>query len=106
MSTVAALGQVKSASPLGTLISLMYKQISTKNQAEDVYRSLVPLLHDHIKTGKNINDPKVIKAQAILEGLAPFGAKRRNFRKWYIGSTSKLLILPHDPDKLSIACWW
>ncbi|MBM5073419.1 hypothetical protein HYO02_23105 [Vibrio parahaemolyticus] len=104
--TTSTLKQLKGASPLGTLLSLGFKQISQKNKAEEVYRSLVPLLHKHIKTGKNINDPYVQKAQKVLEELSPFGARRRNFKKWYIGSITKLLSLPHDPDKLSIACWW
>lgn len=106
MSALSSVGQLRTASPLGSLLSLAYKQISTKNKAEEVYRSLVPLLHEHIRSGKNINDPMVQNAQAVLEGLSPFGARRRNFRRWYIGSTTKLLSLPHDPDELSIACWW
>ncbi|WP_158133627.1 hypothetical protein [Vibrio navarrensis] len=106
MNTTSTIGQLKGASPLGTILSLGFKQINEKNKAEKLYLALVPLLHEHIKSGKNIHDPYVQKAQSVLEGLSPFGARRRNFKKWYIGSTAKLLTLPHDPSKLSIACWW
>ncbi len=50
--TTSTLKQLKGASPLGTLLSLGFKQISQKNKAEEVYRSLVPLLHEHIKNRK------------------------------------------------------
>lgn len=55
--TTSTLKQLKGASPLGTLLSLGFKQISQKNKAEEVYRSLVPLLHEHIKTGKILMTP-------------------------------------------------
>ncbi|WDD99290.1 hypothetical protein [Thalassomonas actiniarum] len=106
MSGLTSLRQIKSASPLGSLLSLGYKQIVTKNNAEEVYRSLVPLLHEQIKIGRTIDDPMIQNAQKVLEGLAPFGVRRRNFKRWYLGSNTKLLELPHDPDKLTIACWW
>ncbi|MPW31927.1 hypothetical protein F9L16_23520 [Agarivorans sp. B2Z047] len=103
MRTVKALG---SASPLGTMLSLGFKQITTKKRSDEVYRTLVPLLHEQIKLGKTVQDPMVAQAQEVLISLAPFGARRKNFKLWYSGSVDKLLKLPHDPDELSYGCWW
>jgi len=106
MKGLDILKDLKQAGPLGSMLSLGYKQIVSKNNAEEVYRSLVPLLHEQIKLGKNVDNPMIQNAQKVLEKLAPFGARRRNFKKWYIGSNTKLLKLPLDPDDLAIACWW
>ena len=98
--------ELKGASPIGTLISLAVKQYIKKEDSDEVYRALVPMLHEQIKLGKNIDDPIIENAQNVLESLSPFGARRRNFKKWYIGSVTNLLKLPRDPDELSYGCWW
>lgn len=103
MSLMTTVTQLKG---LSSLVTLGIKQIFEKKDAEESYRAIVPLLKESIRAGKTINDPNILNAQEKLESLAPFGARRRNFKKWYIGSTAKLLTLPDDPDRLSIACWW
>lgn len=52
MSGLSVLKQKKSASPHGSILSLGFKKIITKNNVEEIYRSLVPLLHEQFKLGK------------------------------------------------------
>ncbi len=98
--------ELRTGSPLGSLLALGIKEVETKSKADEIYRTTVPLLHERIKLGKGVDDSLVLNAQNTLINLAPFGARRRNFKLRYTGSTANLLKLPRNPERLPYGCWW
>ncbi|MCG7564806.1 hypothetical protein MHM95_00670 [Pseudoalteromonas sp. CnMc7-15] len=102
----AFLKDLRTASPLTTLITMGVEQIFAKEEAEKTYRVVVPRIKKELKGGADYGNEDIQEGISLVLGLSPFGAKRRNFKRWYVGSKEKFMSLPDDPDKLSIACWW
>ncbi|WP_394146595.1 hypothetical protein [Vibrio atypicus] len=86
--------------------SAVYGVFTDKAKSEEIYRYVVPELHDALKKGRKITSPDVVKAIKILEGLAPVGARRRNFNRRYLKNKVDILSLPLDPERLSVGVWW
>lgn len=96
--------QLKPASPLATLVAKMYGQISSREDANKIYRELRPLLGDLLMQGHAFNSSQV-QAINVLKELPAYGAPRRNFAKLYLKDELSLRKLPTDPSHIPKGHW-
>lgn len=103
---MSILAEIKTAWPISQLFTAMYREFSTKNQSEKVYRVVVPMIKDYVNQGYTFKNPELKEAVEMLKGLAPVGAPRHNFERRYLVDERTLLDLPDNPDRLSPGYWW
>ena len=84
----------------------IYGQFAGKRKANEIYRYVVPELKSAIDAGHTLKDDDVKKAVKILEDLAPFGTKRRNFSRKYLEDELSIQRLPDNPDQIMFGYWW
>lgn len=102
---MSVLAQLKPASPLATLLGKMYGQISSKNDANRIYKELRPLLSDLLMQGHAYNSPQIQSIVNILRELPAYGAQRRNFENRYLKDENTLRKLPKDPNLIPKGHW-
>ncbi|MCG7553773.1 hypothetical protein GSF04_13760 [Pseudoalteromonas sp. A22] len=100
---------IKKAGHLGrayAVLELVYRQFYKNGKdANEAYLKMLPLVKDAIKT--HGRDSEVaIGALELLADLAPFGAKRRNFKRRYVDKPDGWKQLPADPNQLSYGYWY
>lgn len=102
---MSVLAQLKPASPLTALLTKMYGQISSREDANRIYRELRPLLTDLLSQGHTFNSSQVQAIVNILKELPAYGAPRRNFAKLYLKDELSLRKLPADPSHIPKGHW-
>ncbi len=105
MTFVATLNTLKTASPLATLLKLMYGQLESRNDANRVYKELMPVLEDYLDRGYAFDSNEMQAIVHLLEELPAWGTQRRNFTKRYLQGLEGLRSLPKDPTFLPAGHW-
>ncbi|MGC0121427.1 hypothetical protein CBQ28_13660 [Pseudoalteromonas sp. GCY] len=96
-------GKVYKAVGVGDfLYRSMYKD---KAEANKTYKKLQPTLK--IVFGQSGRSSKEFKALLnMIAALAPVGAVRRNFIRYYVENEEAWRRLPKDPDEIPYGYWW
>ncbi|CAM3205623.1 hypothetical protein [Moritella viscosa] len=86
--------------------SFIFRRVSSKQQADAVYKVIVPQIKSMLLAGKSINDSDVKEAIELLKTLPDMGAKRRNFYRKYLRSKDDILRLPDTSNRIMFGYWW
>ncbi|MDA0119168.1 hypothetical protein [Vibrio sp. T11.5] len=102
----AILSQLGQSSPLYSMLFKMARQIGSRNDANEVYRNLMPVLDDLLAKGYTFESKEIQAIVAILRDLPAFGANQRNFEKRFLVNEYTLRKLPKNPSALNgCGCW-
>jgi len=89
---------------IGTFGKQVFAQFSNKKHANKAYLQLIASVKRIIShQGRNSKNAKDLLDN--LAGLAPFGAKRRNFRRRYIDKPNGWRELPDNPKDFPYGFW-
>ncbi|CCN46716.1 conserved hypothetical protein [Vibrio nigripulchritudo MADA3029] len=99
------IGSLSKASPLATPLKLMYGQIVNKNNANETYDALKPILDDMLMRGLRFESKEIQAIIELLRELPAPGARRRNFEKRYLRNESGLRDLPRFASDFSRGFW-
>lgn len=105
MNAVKLIAEVKSGTPIFTLLKLVKGVFDDKNQADEVYLHIKPALDDFLMRGYRFNSPEIQGIVAILGELPAAGARRRNFIKYYLQDEYTLRKLPNNPNQIPYGYW-
>ncbi|WP_257973666.1 hypothetical protein, partial [Vibrio parahaemolyticus] len=103
---ISTLVQIMSTSFFTSAIEQIYGQVTGKQKANELYRVLVPELHEALERGVPLNDPQMQRLIKAITELAPIGAKRNNFERRYMADKESMLRLPNDPNSIMFGYWW
>ncbi|MDA9557074.1 hypothetical protein N9R79_06175 [Vibrio sp.] len=100
---------IKEVSPYTSLFSLlqqMYGQISSKNDANKVYKEIYPVLESLLAQGHSFHSKEIQHLVNVLRESPAVGIKRRNFERLYLQDEYGLRRLPKDPSYFNgQGCW-
>ena len=105
MNISGVLKQLKMASPVATPIEIMIGLISSKNEADQMYKEIHPLLEDFLSQGYTYESKQVQHIVNILRELSAYGVKKHNFEKYYLRDEASLRKLPKDPSDIPYGFW-
>lgn len=92
------------SNPVASIGRLALSLILSKTSANATYQRLMPSLKFIIlQKGRNSEEAKGLFE--ILENLPSAGARRENFKKFYIEKLDGWKELPNDPDKIPFGFW-
>lgn len=106
MDVARIISELRGGAPLFTLLKLVKGVMDDKSHADELYKELIPLLHDYLMQGRRFNDPQIQHIVHILRELPEYGARRRNFEMFYLRDESGLRKLPMDPSKIPYGFWY
>ncbi|REL25385.1 hypothetical protein DXX93_01690 [Thalassotalea euphylliae] len=82
----------------------VYTLFSDKKTANENYRRVLPslkrMISEHGRNSKNAQE-----LLDVLVSLAPFGARRGNFKRRYVDRQNGWRELPDSPDRLPYGVW-
>ncbi|MCG9597451.1 hypothetical protein L1D15_12065 [Vibrio sp. Isolate25] len=84
----------------------IYGRVSGKQDANKLYKVLVPELREALERGTPITDPQVKRLISAISELPSSGAKQRNFVRRYMQDRDSMLKLPRDPNTIMYGYWW
>ncbi|CAH8189415.1 hypothetical protein P4S52_15785 [Vibrio sp. SA48] len=94
------------ASLVWSALSSIYGVFADKSASERNYKVIVPAVQLAIEGGAKYEDDYIQASVEALKALAPYGARREKFYKYYLMDIDGLSRLPKNPSSLSIAYWW
>jgi len=101
---INVLSKVKGGIP-GSLLTLMYSQIKTRNSANESYSDIKIVLDILLMNGSSFTSPEVQGLVELLKKLPARGACARNFEKLYLKDEYGLRKLPTDPRRIPKGHW-
>lgn len=99
------MAQLSKAAPLITPPQLMYDRIVDKEDANEIYTNLMPILDDLQMRGKRFESQEMQAVVEILRELPAYGVRRTNFQKRYLVDEYTLKKLPKDPNDIPYGFW-
>jgi len=93
-------------SKVGSGVHLLYKVFfQDEKEANELYRAILPSLKRTITNqGYEADESKALVD--ILIKAAPYGAKRRNFKRKYFTKSVDWKNLPENPKKIPYGYWY
>lgn len=93
-------------SKVGSGVHFLYKVFfQDQKEANELYKAILPSLKRTITVQGYTSE----ESQALIEILiksAPFGAKRRNFKRKYFSNSIDWKKLPENPEKIPYGYWY
>ena len=87
---------------LGTI----YGRVSSKRNANRLYKVLVHALHSALDSEVPLSDPQMKLLIEAIADLPPSGARARNFKNRYLKDRDSMMRLPKNPDSIMYGYWW
>lgn len=84
----------------------VYGRVSSKLDANRLYKVLVPALHRALDANVPLSDPQIKLTIEAIADLPPSGARARNFKNRYLKDRDSMMRLPKDPDSIMYGYWW
>lgn len=84
----------------------VYGRVSSKLDANRLYKVLVPALHSALDAKVPLSDPQMKLLIDAIADLPPSGARARNFKNRYLKDRDSMMRLPRDPDSIMYGYWW
>lgn len=84
----------------------VYGRVSSKLDANRLYKVLVPALHSALDANVALSDPQMKLLIEAISDLPPSGARARNFKNRYLKDRDSMMRLPKDPDSIMYGYWW
>ncbi|NOH26340.1 hypothetical protein [Vibrio europaeus] len=84
----------------------VYGRVSSKLDANRLYKVLVPALHSALESNVPLADPQMTLLIEAIADLPPSGARARNFKNRYLKDRDSMMRLPKDPNSIMYGYWW
>lgn len=97
--------EISPATPLLSLLMKMKGQIKSKSDANRAYKLLYPVLEELLAKGYRFESREIQSIVGLLSEMPAWGARRKNFQRFYLKDEYTLRKLPRDPSNISSGMW-